>query len=70
MFELVFCQKPAKHSQKQHKKLPEIFFPFFGVVGVVVDFHSIAINFILNSKHKKWSYRSFKILIPDKTITV
>jgi hypothetical protein len=70
MLQLKLCQEPTKHCQKQHKKFPEIFFPAFGVVGVVVDFHGIAINFILNSKHKKWSYRSFKILIPDKTITV
>jgi hypothetical protein len=41
MFELVFGEKTAKHSQKQHKKLPEIFFPFFGVVGVVMDFHEV-----------------------------
>jgi hypothetical protein len=36
---LKLCQKSTKNCQKQHKKFPEIFFPAFGVVGVVVDFH-------------------------------
>jgi hypothetical protein len=52
MFQLVFRQESTKNSREQHKKLPEIFFPTFGVVGVVVDFHGIAIYFILNSKNK------------------
>jgi hypothetical protein len=39
MLQLKLCQKSTKNCQKQHKKLPEIFFPFLGVVGVVVDFH-------------------------------
>jgi hypothetical protein len=39
MLQLKLRQKPTKNSQKQHKKLPEIFFPFLGMVGVVVDFH-------------------------------
>jgi hypothetical protein len=39
MLYLYLRQKSAKYCQKQHKKFPEIFFPFFGVVGVVVDFH-------------------------------
>jgi hypothetical protein len=44
MLQLKLCQEPTKHCQKQHKKFPEIFFPAFGVVGVVVDFH---INYLL-----------------------
>jgi hypothetical protein len=39
VFQLVFRQESTKNCHEQHKKLPEIFFPAFGVVGVVVDFH-------------------------------
>jgi hypothetical protein len=39
MLYLYLRQKSTKNCQKQHKKLPEIFFPFLGVVGVVMDFH-------------------------------
>jgi hypothetical protein len=41
MLQLKLCQKSTKNCQKQHKKLPEIFFPAFGVVGVVMNFHKI-----------------------------
>jgi hypothetical protein len=44
MFQLVFRQKSTKNCHEQHKKLPEIFFPAFGVVGVVVDFHKVAFS--------------------------
>jgi hypothetical protein len=39
MLQLKLCQEPPEHCQEQHKKFPEIFFPTFGVVGVVMDFH-------------------------------
>jgi hypothetical protein len=41
MLHLNLGHKATEHCQKQHKKLPEIFFPAFGVVGVVVDFHGL-----------------------------
>jgi hypothetical protein len=39
MLQLKLCQKSTKNCHEQHKKFPEIFFPAFGVVGVVMDFH-------------------------------
>jgi hypothetical protein len=44
MFKLQFCQEPAENGHKEHKKFPEIFFPSFGVVGVVVDFHMCCVD--------------------------
>jgi hypothetical protein len=49
MLQLKLCQEPTENSQKQHKKLPEIFFPALGVVGVVVNFHKNFFNEYISS---------------------
>jgi hypothetical protein len=51
MLQLKLCQEPTENSQKQHKKLPEIFFPALGVVGVVVNFHKY---FLMNIFHRHY----------------